>query len=154
MKSSHALRLGMICGALALLSGCYKLDVGNGQLRCSVPDKTCPTNFHCASDGYCWKNGQNPSAGGDMAQPPGAGDMTPPPAADMTGMTVIDMATPVDMAQLPPQANKGAVVVSGGVTAQSAHYKIIMSTGQAPGGNVNASSSSYQLKSGLPALSQ
>ena len=29
-----------------------------------------------------------------------------------------------------------------------------MSTGQAPGGNVNAASSSYKLKSGLPALSQ
>ena len=114
-----------------LAVGCYKVNFENGQLRCSVPDKKCPSGFHCAVDGYCWKNGQDPS-------PSDVGDMSVGP----------------DMAQIPPSATKGGVVVSGGVTAQSAHYKIIMSTGQPPGGNVNSQSSSYKLKSGLPALTQ
>jgi hypothetical protein len=102
-----------------------------------LPDKKCPSGLHCATDGYCWKNGQDPN-GADMGN--GNPDST-------------DMAA-ADMAQVPPAPNKGGVVLSGGVTAQSPHYKIIMSTGQAPGGNVDATSTSYKLKSGLPALSQ
>lgn len=117
--------------AAALIAGCYKLNLGNGQLRCSVPDKKCPRSFHCAVDGYCWKNGQDPSPS-----------------------EIGDMAIGPDMAQIPPSATKGGVVLSGGVMAQSPHYKIIMSTGQPPGGNVNSQSSSYKLKSGLPALTQ
>lgn len=124
---SILLRLLAVTGALSL-AGCYKLDFENGQLRCSVPDKKCPSGFHCAVDGYCWKNGQDPTA--DM------GNVGP------------------DMAQVPPTPDKGGVVLSGGVTAKSANFKIIMSTGQAPGGNVDTSSSSYKLKSGLPALSR
>lgn len=119
----------VVTGLLAV--GCYKVNFENGQLRCSVPDKKCPSGFHCAVDGYCWKNGQDPS-------PSDVGDMAIGP----------------DMAQIPPSATKGGVIVSGGVAAQSAHYKIIMSTGQPPGGNVNSQSSSYKLKSGLPALTQ
>lgn len=126
------MRFGWLLVAAVLVTGCYKLNIENGQLRCSVPDKKCPSGFHCASDGYCWKNGQDP---------------TP-------GMGADDMAMPADMAQLPPSATKGAVILSGGVTAQSTHYKIIMSTGQPPGGNVDAKSSSYKLKSGQPALTQ
>lgn len=117
--------------ALCLSGGCYKLNVENGQLRCSVPDNKCPSGFHCAIDGYCWKNGQDPNPS-EMA----------------------DMAVGPDMAQAPPSATKGAVVVSGGTTASSPHYKIIMTTGQTPGGNVDSKSSSYKLKSGLPALTQ
>lgn len=117
--------------AVALATGCYKLNFENGQLRCSVPDKKCPSGFHCATDGYCWKNGQDPSP--TMA---------------------MDMAIGPDMGQVPPSATKGGVIVSGGVSASSPHYMIIMSTGQPPGGNVDAKSSSYKLKSGLPALTQ
>lgn len=125
--------------SFALLVGCYKLNIENGQLRCSVPEKKCPGGFHCAVDGYCWKTGQNPTTSADMAGAPVSSDMAP---------------TDNDMAQPPPAPNKGGVVVSGGVTATSTHYQIIMTTGQTPGGNVDATSSSYQLKSGLPALSQ
>jgi hypothetical protein len=109
---------------VALSGGCYKLNIDNGQLRCSVPDQKCPSGFHCAIDGYCWKNGQDP------------------------------MPVGPDMAQIPPSATKGGVILSGGTSAQSPHYKIIMSTGQPPGGNVDSQSSSYKLKSGLPALTQ
>jgi hypothetical protein len=126
------LSMGLRCllVAVAFATGCYKLNIDNGQLRCSVPDKKCPSGFHCASDGYCWKTGQDPS-------PNGSTDMGP-----------------ADMAQIPPSATKGGVILSGGVSAQSPHYKIIMSTGQPPGGNVDSASSSYKLKSGLPALTQ
>jgi hypothetical protein len=110
------LRLVLIAVAL---SGCYKLNIESGQLRCSVPDKKCPSGFHCAADAYCWKNGEDPS-----------------------------------VQMIPPSSTKGGVIVSGGVTAQSPHYKIIMTTGQPPGGNVDSQSSSYKLKSGLPALTR
>lgn len=121
----------VLIAALLLCGGCYKLNIESGQLRCSVPENKCPSGFHCATDGYCWTNGQDPTSGEPM-----------------------DMTAPADMAQVPPSATKGGVVLSGGVTAQSPHYRIIMSTGQPPGGNVDAKSSSYKLKSGVPALSQ
>ena len=120
-----------LVAVVALAAGCDKLNLDNGQLHCSVPDKKCPSSFHCAADGYCWKNGQDPNPS-----------------------DIPDMAVGPDMAQIPPSATKGGVVVSGGVAAQSTHYKIIMSTGQPPGGNVNSQSSSYKVKSGLPALTQ
>jgi hypothetical protein len=138
MEGLLSMQLRFILIAIALSSGCYKLNLDNGQLRCSVPDKKCPSSFHCATDGYCWKNGQDPSS--NMPDMAGSLDSTDLGAADM--------------AQGPPAPNKGGVVLSGGVTAQSPHYKIIMSTGQPPGGNVNSSSSSYQLKSGVPALTR
>lgn len=47
---------------VALSAGCYKLNFENGQLRCSVPDNKCPSGYHCATDGYCWKNGQDPTS--------------------------------------------------------------------------------------------
>ena len=131
MEGLLAMHARLLLVAVALSAGCYKLNFENGQLRCSVPDKKCPTGFHCATDGYCWKNGQDPSP-----------------------MGFADMGAGPDMAQSPPSATKGGVIVSGGTTAQSPHYKIIMSTGQPPGGNVDAQSSSYKLKSGLPALTQ
>ena len=130
-KVLGSMRSRVLLVVLTLAGGCYKLNLENGQLRCSVPDKKCPSGFHCAADGYCWKNGQDP------------------------GVTDVgDMAIGPDMAQLPPSATKGGTVLSGGTTASSAHYKIIMSTGQSPGGNVDSKSSSYKVKSGLPALTQ
>jgi hypothetical protein len=110
-----------------------------------VPDKKCPSGFYCAVDGYCWKNGQYPNP--DMANNTSS-------MSDMLSVHPADMKSALDMAQGPPAANKGGVVLSGGVTASSPSYKIIMSTGQSPGGNINSSSTSYKLKSGLPALSQ
>jgi hypothetical protein len=115
--------------SLAVSAGCYKLDLGNGQLKCAVPDRKCPDGFHCASDGYCWKNGQDPID--------------------------VDMGAPPDLALfVAPPPPKGGAVVSGGVTAQSPNYKIIMSTGQSPGGNNSSSSTKYQLKGGLPGATQ
>lgn len=43
-----------------VLVGCGNLNIKNGELRCSVPDQQCPDDYHCATDGACWKNGQDP----------------------------------------------------------------------------------------------
>jgi hypothetical protein len=56
--------------ALALVlvaAGCYRLDLGNGQLNCSVPDRKCPRGFHCASDNTCWHDNANPQGPHDHA---------------------------------------------------------------------------------------
>lgn len=55
--------------AIAALAGCYSPSVNNGELRCSITDKRCPVGFHCATDGTCWKNGQDPGT-----TPPDLGD--------------------------------------------------------------------------------
>jgi hypothetical protein len=112
-------------------TGCARYEFGNGQLKCSVPDKKCPSNFHCSCDEYCWKQGQDAVCGLDV-------DMGASP----------DMTSPLP----PPAPNRGGVGVSGGTTAASPKYKVIMSTGQPPGGNANAKSKSYELNAGLPAL--
>jgi hypothetical protein len=137
---------------LLLLAGCYQLNLDNGQLRCSVPEKKCPKAFHCADDGYCWKMNENPPpldmgvVGKDMS----------PVSVDMTGVSgdMSPVSAVGDMAQLPPSPSNGGVVLSGGTSASSKHYKVVMSTGQTPGGNQNSASASYKLKSGLPAITQ
>ena len=50
--------------------------------------------------------------------------------------------------------HKGTSVMSGGVTATSANFKIIMSTGQAPGGNANGTSANFKARSGLAGATQ
>jgi hypothetical protein len=47
-----------------MLAGCYSLNVDSGHLKCSVAGNQCPNNFHCAVDGFCWKDGQDPPAAG------------------------------------------------------------------------------------------
>lgn len=62
------MRISLILVVMALSVGCGRVNVGNGQLRCSVPDQQCPDGFHCATDGTCWKNGQGPApSNSDMA---------------------------------------------------------------------------------------
>jgi hypothetical protein len=131
-------------GLIALV-GCYSPSVPNGDLKCSSGGK-CPEGFHCATDGKCWKNGQDPTPG-DMATMSGV-DAGP------------DMAKPRDMAMMPDAAlapsvpHKGTSVMSGAVKATSQHYTIIMSTGQAPGGNGTATSPTKQLSSGVVGATQ
>jgi hypothetical protein len=126
--------------ACLLVAGCYSPNVADGKLKCSTNGNKCPDGFHCATDGFCWKNGHDPTAMPDMTQP------------------VIDMAQPVDSGAdaAPPAvtAHKGTSILSGGVSARSEHYQIIMSTGQAPGGNANAASSANQKKAGLVGATQ
>lgn len=46
-----------------LLGGCFSPQYGSGDLLCSVPDRRCPEGFHCAFDGRCWRDGEDPSNG-------------------------------------------------------------------------------------------
>ncbi len=43
----------------------------------------------------------------------------------------------------------GGAVVTGGVSATSANYKMVTTTGQSPGGNAKMSSPSYQIRAGV-----
>jgi hypothetical protein len=107
-----------------MLAGCYSANPADGKLKCSVGDNKCPDGYHCAADGTCWKNGHDPGAGGG-------------------GGTGGGLA-----------AHKGSSVMTGGVTAQSAHYKVIMSTGQSPGGNGSAASATVKKQGGLVGATQ
>ncbi len=55
--------------AALALGGCFSPQYGSGDLACSVPDRRCPEGFHCAFDGRCWRDGEDPLA------------PVPPPAA-------------------------------------------------------------------------
>lgn len=52
------------------------------------------------------------------------------------------------------RAHTGAALAAGAVKARSAHYQIVTTLGQAPGGNANMSSPSYRLKAGLVGATQ
>ncbi len=111
-----------------MLAACSSHSVENGQVQCSASGNKCPDNFHCATDGTCWKNGSDPMP--DM----------PSPTADL------------GPAAAGPHA--ATSVLSGGVTASSEHYKVIMSTGQSPGGNGTAASATSKKRGGLPGATQ
>jgi hypothetical protein len=119
------LKLAVPALALLLAAGCYSANVPDGKLLCSVGDKKCPDGYHCASDGTCWHNGHDPMGVPDMAGTGGG----------LAG-------------------HKGSSVMSGAVSAKSEHYKVIMSTGQAPGGNGNASSTNFKKAGGLVGATQ
>jgi hypothetical protein len=59
-----------------------------------------------------------------------------------------------DMGPLPLTARSANAVMSGGVTAKSEHYKIIMSTGQPPGANGASASANHQARTGLSGATQ
>jgi hypothetical protein len=40
-------------------AGCTAPDYGNGHLQCG-PSSACPSNFYCAADQHCWRNGSGP----------------------------------------------------------------------------------------------
>jgi hypothetical protein len=128
------------------ISGCYSPNVPNGKLKCSTDGNKCPEGFHCATDGTCWKNGQEPGAIVDMAQLP---DLSPPIGGDMAQPVNIDMG-PVIVSP----ARSATSIMSGGVTAKSEHFKIIMSTGQPPGGNGVGSSTNTKKVGGLAGATQ
>jgi hypothetical protein len=50
--------------------------------------------------------------------------------------------------------HRGTAVMSGAVQAQSTRYRVIMSTGQSPGGNTTAASGQHKLRGGLVGATQ
>ena len=45
------------CSSLA--AGCTSPSYGNGHLQCG-PASACPSDFYCASDQHCWRDGSGP----------------------------------------------------------------------------------------------
>src|SRR6476659_9253426 len=88
-----------------------------------------------ACSGSVQGGGQDLASGPDLSQPPQPPHLASPPP---------DLSPAVTAA---PHA--GTAVLSGGVTAKSGNYKIIMSTGQSPGGNGKAASGTVQKNGGL-----
>jgi Dickkopf N-terminal cysteine-rich region len=42
-------------------AACWKVDAANGTLQCNPNgSRACPFGYHCATDGTCWHDGQNP----------------------------------------------------------------------------------------------
>lgn len=129
------------CFALVAQAGCYSPSVPNGTLQCSANSK-CPEKFHCAADNTCWADGKDPVVTPDMAGT-GGGDLATTPSGDMAKST-IDVVS----------AKSGTAVLSGGVSAKSENFKLIMSTGQAPGGNANSSSPNFKKSGGIVGATQ
>src|SRR4051812_18109480 len=46
--------------------GCFDPHYDNGRVLCATSGAACPQGYHCASDGACWKNGQDPVSSNDM----------------------------------------------------------------------------------------
>jgi hypothetical protein len=75
------------------LSGCIEADVTDGVLLCSLdPNRLCPRGYYCASNNFCYRNGDLPS----MYVPRDGSAVVP---VDMA-LPVFDFAFPVfDQAQ-------------------------------------------------------
>lgn len=74
--------------SLALLGGCFKVNIDNGKLSCSVPDNKCPSGYQCVG-GKCWLPGTAPNdmtseAPSDMALGDDLALIVFPPAAVWT----------------------------------------------------------------------
>lgn len=67
------------------LCGCLRAHPPNGAILCGAPEKACPDGYHCAFDGTCWQDGQDPPQQTTV-------DMSIGPA---------DFAAPRDLALLP-----------------------------------------------------
>ncbi len=132
--------LGGLVGGAMLLSfatGCFAPKVTPG-LKCSADGK-CPSGYYCASDNVCWQNGQGPASPAATSEDAGVAQMVPVLVPD---------------AGVVRTAHSGLSTPSGGTSAKSEHYKLILSVGQAPGGNSSAAASTKRLTSGLPGATQ
>jgi hypothetical protein len=65
---------------LALAAGCFSPQYKNGDLRCSAVG-SCPSGYHCAADGTCWRNGQDPTLDLGPGGPDDLAALVYPPAA-------------------------------------------------------------------------
>ncbi|MCU0619932.1 MAG: hypothetical protein MUC69_00340 [Gemmatimonadales bacterium] len=50
--------------------------------------------------------------------------------------------------------HRGTAIMAGAVDAKSSRYRAVMSTGQSPGGNTTAASSTYKVRGGLVGATQ
>ena len=86
----------VVATTLLAAAGCKAPSYTNGGLLCSAAGR-CPSGYHCAFDGTCWKNGEDPVAGGDdlaIGGDLGGGDLGAGDLAggDLAGGVVVDMS--------------------------------------------------------------
>jgi hypothetical protein len=130
------IQIGLFIAVSGLLGamGCSSSDIPNGQQTCGAGGQ-CPSGFYCApADDKCYKTGTGPGTTVDMAQP------------DLT-------VAPPDLEIAPNGPQQGMANVAGAVSATSTHYKVIMTTGTAPGGNSSVSTQ-YQRRGGIVGATQ
>ncbi len=136
MKSSKIL-VAALLGATAVLGACFSPQYGNGDVRCS--EKRCPTGYHCAVDGTCWKNGTDPPIGG------GAGDLGDGGDGGDGGVSPDDLAIPPPLVYPPASvwiAGAGGSAV-GSMTA--AELNVSMGGSIIVGGGSGASGATINL---------
>jgi hypothetical protein len=135
------MRSSLLVMALAA-AGCFAPKYQNGNLHCA-PDKSCPDGDHCAVDGTCWLNGQDPTFGTpDLAQPGGQPDLAV--TADLAAMP--DLQGPIDLA-IPDGNHLGHVITAngGGVNLKTASsHQLTISVGQKLSGSTSGASHKIQ----------
>ncbi|MBI5482315.1 MAG: hypothetical protein HY906_25900 [Deltaproteobacteria bacterium] len=83
------------------------------------------------------------------ATPDGGGQRDGPPVTDAGGDAIVVPDGAVAVA-----GRRGMATLSGAVTARSTKYRIIMNTGESPGGGGSAASAKYQLRGGVVGVTQ
>jgi hypothetical protein len=78
--------------ALLICASCKTADFGSGHLRCAATTPMCPSGFHCAADGACWRDGENPDLAMSMSLPDLAVDLAFEPDFAVAEMAPVDMA--------------------------------------------------------------
>jgi len=130
-----AVSIGALALSLSLLVAC-----GGSDAREFVPDDT-GGGTDSAGDGTSDGSGTDSTTDG-------GGDSTPTDSGDTGGGGDTGDGGPTTGAGF-----AGKRTVSGGMTAESAKYKLITTTGQEPGHNV-LNSSKYTLKGGVVGVTQ
>lgn len=85
MKREMMMGLVLVVGSV----GCSTPEVANGQLQCAEASRACPDGFHCATDGTCWRDGDDPPTPDGPPASPEAGDGPDPlgaVAASLAGL--------------------------------------------------------------------
>ena len=106
-----------------------------------------------APDGNVPPDTGTPDAGNEASTPDGAMEDAPEdtntPDTNVPDTNVPDTSTPP-----PPAAKPGFDMVTAGTFGKSAHYGLVATVGESPGGNNVGKSSNFVLKAGVIAVTQ
>jgi hypothetical protein len=83
-------RVFLVCLSLAL-AGCFPVEPQDGTVHCSVGEHRCPSNYFCAADDTCWRNGHDAGASDGANQDASMMlDLGPPGCAQAGGLLCED----------------------------------------------------------------
>ena len=63
MRRSGKFLLAAVAVAALPGAACFDPQFSSGTFLCSAPANSCPSGYHCATDGACWADGQDPFRG-------------------------------------------------------------------------------------------